>query len=141
MPGAAASYGLQYHARSIAAQIAEQGASCWLAGTTVFAEENEVHPLDPHLNRWVSWQACTHKTRLHTHVCMALCQCEKAVELCEIVSKVCGSRKWSLASAGFSKAFSNFFFEVIEFDMPYYGQLMEKLLPDFFPTLLRFSIC
>lgn len=37
-----ASHGLKYHARAIAAQADDGGASCWMAGTTVLTEENEV---------------------------------------------------------------------------------------------------
>lgn len=47
MSAQAASHGLQYHARSIAAQIGEKGASCWLAGTTVVGEENEASLIQP----------------------------------------------------------------------------------------------
>lgn len=43
MSAQAASHGLQYHARAIAAQPDLSGISQWLAGTTVVSEENEVH--------------------------------------------------------------------------------------------------
>lgn len=42
MSAQAASHGLQYHARAIASQTGNTAGSCWLAGTTAAAEENEV---------------------------------------------------------------------------------------------------